>query len=37
MKMKNIIILHAGLILLLLAACSALKPTPAQPESTPTA
>jgi hypothetical protein len=37
MKMKNIIILNAGLILLLLAACSALKPTPAQPESTPTA
>jgi hypothetical protein len=37
MKMKNIIILNAGLILLLLAACSALKPTSAQPESTPTA
>lgn len=37
MKMKNIFILHAGLILLLLAACNVLKPTPAQPASTPTA
>lgn len=37
MKMKNVFILNAGLVLLLLAACSALKPTPAQPASTPTA
>jgi hypothetical protein len=37
MKIKNILILHAGLILLLLAACSALKPTPTQPASAPTA
>jgi len=36
MKMKNIFILNAGLVLLLLAACSALKPTPTQPASTPT-
>jgi len=37
MKMKNIFVLNAGLVLLLLAACSALKPTPTQPASTPTA
>lgn len=36
MKIKNIFIPNVGLILLLLAACSALKPTPAQPASTPT-
>ena len=36
MKMRNIFILNAGLILLLLAACSALKPTLTQPASTPT-
>jgi hypothetical protein len=37
MKMKNVFVLNAGLaILLLLSACSALKPTPTQPVSTPT-
>ena len=36
MKMKNVFILNASLIALLLAACSAIKPTPAQPVSTPT-
>lgn len=34
--MKRFLILNAGLILLLLAACSALKPTPAQPVPAPT-
>jgi len=37
MKIKNIVMLNAGLVLLLLAACSALKPTPTQPPSAPTA
>lgn len=36
MKMKNAFVLNAILILLLLTACSALKPTPTQPASTPT-
>lgn len=36
MKMKNVFVLNAILISLLLAACSALKPTPIQPASTPT-
>lgn len=36
MMMKNVFVLNASLILLLLAACSALNPTPAQPVSTPT-
>jgi hypothetical protein len=36
MKMKNIFVLNISLILLLLTACSALNPTPAQPVSTPT-
>jgi hypothetical protein len=35
-KMKKNFPLNAGLILVLLAACNALKPTPAQPVSTPT-
>ena len=37
MKTKNVFVLNTGLIVLMLAACSALKPTPAQPVSTPTA
>jgi hypothetical protein len=38
MKMKNVFVLQTGLaILLLLSACSALKPAPTQPVSTPTA
>jgi len=37
MKRKNIFVLNASLVLLLLAACSALKPTPTQPASAPTA
>lgn len=37
MKMKNIFVLNTGLILLLLAACSAINPTPAQQVPTPTA
>lgn len=37
MKMKNVFFVNTGLILLLLAACSALKPTPTQPSQTPTA
>ena len=37
MKMKNVFVINAGLILLLLAACAALKPTPTQPAPTPTA
>ena len=36
MKMKIVFVLNALLILLLLAACSALKPMPTQPASTPT-
>ena len=36
MKIKNVFVLNAGLILLLLSACSALKPTPVMPQSTPT-
>jgi hypothetical protein len=36
MKIKNIFVLNASLILLLLTACSSLKPTPAQPAPTPT-
>lgn len=36
MKMKKVFVLNASLILLLLAACSAINPTPAQPVSTPT-
>jgi hypothetical protein len=38
MKMKNIFVVsNTGLILLLLAACSALKPLPTEPVATPTA
>jgi hypothetical protein len=37
MKMKNVFVINDGLILLLLAACSALKPTPTQPAPTQTA
>jgi hypothetical protein len=37
MKMKNVFVINAGLILLLLAACAALKPKPTQPAQTPTA
>lgn len=36
MKMKNVFVLNASLIVLLLAACSALNPTPTQPVATPT-
>lgn len=36
MKMKKVFVLNASLILLLLAACSVINPTPAQPVSTPT-
>lgn len=36
MKMKNVFVLNASLILLVLSACSAINPTPAQPVSTPT-
>lgn len=36
MKIKNVFVLNASLILLLLTACSSLKPTPAQPAPTPT-
>lgn len=37
MKIRKVIALNACLILVLLSACSALNPTPAQPASTPTA
>jgi len=36
MKMKNVFVLNASLILLLLTACSAINPTPVQPVSPPT-
>lgn len=35
MKMKNVFAINAGLILLLLASCSALKPVPVPPTATP--
>lgn len=34
---KNVLVLNISLLLVLLAGCSALKPTPTQPASTPTA
>lgn len=37
MKMKQVFVIHASLVLLLLAACSALKPVQTQPAPTPTA
>ena len=37
MKMKNVFVVNTSLVLLLLAACSALKPKPTQPAQTPTA
>lgn len=36
MKMKNVLVINASLIVLLLAGCSALNPTPTQPVLTPT-
>jgi hypothetical protein len=36
MKIKNVFVLNISFIALLLAACSALNPTPTQPVSTPT-